>query len=656
MDCEKELGCSAAELRARLSRHLDGELSGAEAEALEEHLKSCERCRAELAELRGADRAFERALQGPGADPGFVARVMAAILGRRGGTAGGRPVAGPVLWLVVAIAAAGAGTLVTLGVQALRRRGELETRALGLRIGAPQAAAPGWRVRRPGREESLEAAPGSALAAGTELELAAGGGHGLVERGPELSLYVEAGSTLHVAPDADDERGLALVSGRVFLKAAALERPFELRLGEAGTVRPGGRGSALLVEAEGRGFRVTVVSGSATVSTRLFERALGPSDRLSLGIAGSPPVVARADTRALDLRFVPARLRPSAWPSEGGSARRDGCSPFPASLPPVLRASVGGVSGVSAAVLAGDDTVFFLAGPAPGRLVGVRGSAVVASVRLRSAFVGDPAIGPDGRVYVSTREAGLLAASPEDPALELAQVVPPDPLDPLRYGPVFAPDGAIVLVSSSGVSLHEPDGALRWRVQGVAASAPPAVGPEGRVVVPALSGRLHVLDAASGRDLAQGVPPVDEAFLARAAVAPDGTAWAVSARRYLVRLASDLSSGRIALPEADYALPPAVGPDGTVFVASSSGTVLKLPRGAAMPTVFYEAGERIVQGPLVDGAGEVLLWTASGRLVSVEPAGRARLHDLGARDPAPACLARDGALVFVTRDGRVFGK
>jgi len=50
------------------------------------------------------------------------------------------------------------------------------------------------------------------------------------------------------------------------------------------------------------------------------------------------------------------------------------------------------------------------------------------------------------------------------------------------------------------------------------------------------------------------------------------------------------------------------------------------------------------------------VWTASGKLVAVEPSGRSSSWDLGALECSAAAVARDGGLFFLTRDGRLYGR
>ncbi len=61
----------------RLSAYLDGELPQAGAAAVEEHLRGCPRCAAELAALRGLSHTLE-GLEGAAVPSGFAARVRRA--------------------------------------------------------------------------------------------------------------------------------------------------------------------------------------------------------------------------------------------------------------------------------------------------------------------------------------------------------------------------------------------------------------------------------------------------------------------------------------------------------------------------------------------------------------------------------------------------
>jgi outer membrane protein assembly factor BamB len=404
---------------------------------------------------------------------------------------------------------------------------------------------------------------------------------------------------------------------------------------------------------------VSVLSGSVGVFGEGGELELRSGQMAALRPGQPAEVASHIDPRTFALDFVPAPLRRSAWPVKGGSAARSGWSPFLLAGPPVQAASLDGVVGASAVVLGGDGTGYFLAGPPPGRLAAVdlgpvRKAVVVAS--FPSPFAGDPALGPDGRIYACTRDGAVLAFDPGARTEGLVTVVAASSGSIPRTGPTLGPDGSICVVYANGLAAHSGEGNLRWRRNDIAAGAPPSIGPDGTVFAASLGGRLHVLDPATGRDLAGEELSAREAFLSHVAVALDGTAYAVSARGKLLWRSPEGEFEKVALPEADYPLAPAVGGGGEVIVVSSGGTVYRMrARPTAPPGApFFEAGEPVRQGPLVDGAGRVLLLTRSGTLVTVDPTRRSRPAELGARGASPPAITRHGGLVIVTRDGRVF--
>ncbi|MHC4249251.1 MAG: zf-HC2 domain-containing protein [Planctomycetota bacterium] len=668
MECHRELGCSEEELRAMLSRHLDGELSGPEAGRVEDHLKECGRCRDEVASLRGVDRTVRHSVESTRASEGFVRRVMSAISGRHASAgAGGRAVPRAVVWGVAAVLAIGAAALIWIVISWLLARPPQPLRELGLAMPASvpglEGAAPKWRVRRSGKRRRSDVAPGGRVAAGTELELGAGGGPGAIDRADGLRVHCAPGARFVVGPAATDEGGLSLADGRVLVTLAEGAGRFELGLLDPPRLEdlPGpavalGVGPAsVLAEVQGGVAVVTVVSGKATLGWATGARDLARRERAEVTDAGGARDVTVVDLRALDLGFAPPGLRVSPWPQVGGSAAREGRSPFEFTLPPKKALDLGTGAGAAGPVIGPDGTVYVLAGPAPGRLLGLRGGKVAAAVALDEAPVGAPAVAPDGTVLVATR-SGFARASSD--LARVAAVVALGPGDMPRAGPTVAPGGDVYLVLGAALAAFARDGAALWRRDDIRSGSPPSVGPDGTVHVAAISGKLHALDPATGEDRAPASMPVDEPFLAHAAVAPDGTAYAVSARRYLTWRGPGGKSGRVALPVSEYVLAPAIMPSGEVVVASSGGVVHRLgPRPTEAPAKpFFEAGERIARGPVVDAGGRVAVWTASGRLVVVEPNGRSNSWDLGAEESSAAAVSRDGALLFVTRGGAFFGK
>jgi len=671
MECHREIGCPEGELRAMLSRHLDGELSGPEAEAVEDHLKSCERCREEVASLRGLDRNIRHSVELTRASDGFVRRVMSAMSGRhRAAGSGDHAVPRAVVWGVAAVLAVGFAALVWAVVSWLFAGAPEPPRELGLALpasvpGLDAARPPSWRVRGPGSKRWSEITPGARVRVATELEIAADGGPGLIERSDGLRIHCAPGARFIIEPGATDEAGVSLATGRALVtiprgagrfELGLLDRPLDRSEALPGpAVALGDGASSVLITMRGAEAVITVISGKAMLTWATGAREISSGERAEVTDREGARDVARFDLRALDLDFAPPGLRVSPWPQMGGSAAREGRTPFRFALPPRKRLDLGAGAGMGGAVIGPDDTAYLLAGPEPGRLLGLRDEKVVASAALDETPVGTPAVTPDGAVVVATR-TGVTRFSPDLARAE--RVVKLGPAEMPRAGPTVAPNGDLYVVLGAGLLAFAPDGRPRWRRDDIRSGSPPSVAPDGTVYVAAISGKLHALAPLTGEDRAPVSTPVDEPFLAHVAVASDGTAYAVSATRYLIWRSADGTSGRAALPVSEYVLAPAIMPSGEVVIASSGGVVLRLgPRPTEAPgRPFFEAGERIARGPVVDSGGRVAVWTASGKFIAIEPNGRSRSWDLGVEEGSAVAVSRGGGLLFVTRDGGCFGK
>ncbi len=654
-----------------LSRHLDGELSGPEAEAVEDHLKDCDRCRDEVASLRGLDRNVKRLVEETHASEGFVRRVMSAMSGRhKAAGAGGRAVPRAVVWGVGFVLAIGVAALVWVVVSWLTAKPPKPPRELGLVMPASvpglDAAAPVWRVRGPGKRPWSDVAAGAHVTAATELELVATGGPGVVERSDGLRIYCAPGTRLAVDPAATDAGGMSLAEGRALVTIPKGVGRFELGLGDPSRTRRteplpalvvtfDGEAGTVLAEVQGGEAVVTTVSGRATLIWATGTRDLVRRERAEVSDAEGVGTVALVDLRSLDLGFAPPQLRVSPWPQLGGSAAREGRSPFKFALPPRRALDLDAGAGAAGPVIGPDGTVYVLAGPAPGRLLGLAGGAVVASASLEEAPVGTPVIAPDGTILVATR-SGVARVSSD--LAQVSRVVTFGPGKMPRAGPTVAPGGNLYITLGAGLVAFASDGKALWRRDDIRSGSPPSLAPDGTVYVAAISGKLHALDPLTGEDRAPASTPVDEPFLAHVAVSSDGTAYAVSATRYLAWRAADGKSGRAALPVSEYVLAPAIMPSGEIVIASSGGVIHRLgPRPTEAPKrPFFEAGERIARGPIIDSGGRIVVWTASGKLIAIRPSGRSTSWDLGAEDGSVAAVSREGVLLFVTGGGGFFGK
>jgi outer membrane protein assembly factor BamB len=663
MECHKELGWTAQEFQARLSQYLDGELRGAEAEDLDEHIKECAHCRETLSEMRGADRVVARSIEGTRASAGFVARVMAALSARAfSSRRSARRVPNPLLWAIAAIALLGLVALVLALSGAFSGGTTGRHRRLDLIVGASAVSdgpttPPVWRARAHDQFVTSTLQEGDRITSSSTTWLDAKAGGGTIRRPDGLTLHLAPGCSLSTTAEATERSGIALAVGSLLITAPADAGAFTLTLPPSTRLETEA-GRRRVYASVSRATTAHVLSGAAMLFGPSATHRLGARDSASAVGAGAWELTRNADGRTLDLSFAPLRFRPHPWPQLGGSARRDGRAPYAVSPDISVIARIPGASSVSGAVIAADRTAYVLAGPAPGLLVGIRDAKIVTSLRLEAPAVGAPAVDRDGRILFATRR-GVYAYAPGDsPRAQPRALIEFGAAQLPVAGPTVTPGGRILVAYSRGLSSHGPDGTLLWKRDDVVSGVLPSVGPDGTVYVASLRGRLYALDGDTGRDLSGALAPVDEALLSYPVVSTDGTAYALTARRYLVWRKPSGSSGRVGLPHADYLFAPAIAEDGTVFVASANGSVYKLPAAPTAPPErpFFELGGSLVRGPLLDGRGPIHLWTTDGALLRLSPQGRADSKELATRDPAHAAVGADGQLIFGCSDGRVFGK
>jgi outer membrane protein assembly factor BamB len=278
------------------------------------------------------------------------------------------------------------------------------------------------------------------------------------------------------------------------------------------------------------------------------------------------------------------------------------------------------------------------------------------SYLLESPHVAGPVVARTGAVLVALR-TGVYAHDPFSTEGSLRLVVscapPAVPTQPVTLGH----GDSFYITYNRGISAHSLDGQTRWHRKDIVAGAPPSVAPDGTVLLASMDGRLLALNPDTGEALPSDATPVDEAILTHPVIASDGTAYVLSATRYLVWRAPDGAHGRASLPEANYTLSPALGRDGTVYVVSSEGVAYRLPpRPREAPQrSFFEAGKTVTCGPVVDATGRMAIWTAAGKVLLVDEDGRAAQYDIDAQNVSPPAVGRGGRLVFTTRDGMIYG-
>jgi outer membrane protein assembly factor BamB len=662
MDSHQELGWSDQELLTHLSRYLDGEADGAEAEVIEDHLKDCDACRATLSGLRGADRFVERSIVDKAASPGFVARVMSSLSGR--GVSAKRPgrrVPPALLWAIVGVATLGVVVLAIVVARAYNSPAGPSAKEIPIAFGdaadAVEAGTATWEMRAKNGFMWVRAEAGDSLRQGALVRLAENGGAGTLVREDGLIIHVSPGSAFEVDALATDVSGLRMDSGVALIDAPATAAGLELELGAVGRLIAESGSRRIHLELSAGVATVGVMVGRATMLGSWGSRELVAMDVARASVGGPMTVAADSDLRALRLNFVPSLLRPSAWPQEGGSASRNGRSPFRIGGAPRKVFTITRATRMSSVALGLDGTAFILVGPAPGRLVGIREGKEVVSRDLTAASKGSPIVAPDGHVLVAT-ERGITSydLGPGAPVAGVRLVEFATARSPAA-GPSLGRGGDFYVIYARGITAHAADGTLLWERDDIIAGDVPSVGPDGTVFVASVNGRLHALDRRTGADMPSSAAPIDDTILASPAVARDGTAYAVSGNRYLIWRTAEGLSGRVTLPDANYTLAPAITSDGSIVVVSAEGAVyLFSPRPTSAPAkTFFDAGEAVSNGPVIDGGDTILLWTASGKLLVVSPTGRPTSYDIGAREASGAAIGPDGKLYFAARGGTVYG-
>jgi len=283
------------------------------------------------------------------------------------------------------------------------------------------------------------------------------------------------------------------------------------------------------------------------------------------GFACSPAQACRAGAcRPADDRCA---LPAAAWPVDGHDARHTRASPLPGPATFALRwpAPVPGV----ASYVVGDDGAVYVAGPDP-RIVTPDGAV---SAFQAGAAPTDLAIRRDGAFYLSSPTSLIAAAGPSGSLLWTFDL-------PAGLGPP-AIDAAGTLYLGAGdyrLLALAPDGSLRWSAPTGSATLPrPTVAPDGTIYV---------------------VGPDLQAF------APGG---ALRWRRFLGSTE-----------------PPAVGPDGVVYLLAADGLRAIDPDGGDHWTAPVSAAIGSVGAHLALAADGTLVVTSGGTLSAFDPAGRPR--------------------------------
>ncbi len=213
-------------------------------------------------------------------------------------------------------------------------------------------------------------------------------------------------------------------------------------------------------------------------------------------------------------------------------------------------------------------------------------------------------VGRDGSVYCGLKDGTFIALNPRGGIIWRFR------LDAQASGDALTLEDGTILVSDVQGSLYalSHSGRLRWRrsfPKGI--SAPPVQGACGDIFIPCFDSRIYRLSL-SGEQvwvfLCSGVP------------------------------------GR-----------PAVGPSGTLFVATANGTLVSILPSGEMG-FSYTAGERL--GNPVLGEDALFLTTQSGRLLSLDLRGEMRWSLSLPVDERSGCSVGERGIYVQTNDGRLF--
>ncbi len=226
-------------------------------------------------------------------------------------------------------------------------------------------------------------------------------------------------------------------------------------------------------------------------------------------------------------------------------------------------------------------------------------------------------------------------------------VVPPG----LRheYAPALATDGVYI---ASAAQLYSLDLALDLREViplGSGVTGAPRVGPDGVVWVPTAGGMTIVSGAGEARTVAGGIVSGPVAFL------PAGAAvWTTDDGALLLR-----SSGRTGLAATvSIALgsvlptPPAVGPDGAVYIGFAAGFI-NARTDLATVDWSYNTGAAITARPAIGPDGTIYVGNADGTLTALSPEGVPQWSTL-LDAPLITTPAVDAQHVYVAAGARLY--
>ena len=231
---------------------------------------------------------------------------------------------------------------------------------------------------------------------------------------------------------------------------------------------------------------------------------------------------------------------------------------------------------------------------------------------------------------------------------------------PVLSSPTIGPEGEIYIGSSDGkVYRIDADGLETWQVATASVvNTGPALDAAGRLFVTSNDGNLYTLDSSTGEELRS--PVLIFGVLAPPALGSgpnSGVAYIGSLSGGLFALCANnvLRWTAQIVPVANI---PAVGSDGTVYIAGAIGarTVLAVDPVTGREKWIFTATATINAAPVVGSTGEVFVVDGAGRVFAIDPVtgtSPGLLFDAAAAVTASPALAADGTLYVADQAGRL---
>ena len=332
-----------------------------------------------------------------------------------------------------------------------------------------------------------------------------------------------------------------------------------------------------------------------------------------------------------------AGLADSPWPMFRGNPRHTGLSPYNTSrVDGTLKWSYTTGGWVGSPAIGGDGTIYVssstYSNDGEGKLYAINPDG-----KLKWSYTsGDkayftPAVGGDGTIYV----AGSSSTYGDDDEGKLYAINPDGTLkwsyntgDTLSSSPAIGMDGTIYLSSGYNLSALNPDGTLKWSYNTEDwLSSSPAIGDDGTIYVGSDRGNLYAINPDGTLKWNYSTYFDGQAFppLSTPSLGDDGTIYICSEVLYAFNPDGTL---KWTFPLAGYMLPsPAIGSDGTVYVGSDALYAINPDGTQKWAYNIYSDGEWGMvsfSSPVIGGDGTIYVGSYDGEygnLSAINPDG-----------------------------------